>query len=43
MTRALSTQQLETLRDLGQALIAAAPPIAQATRPPTKTTARTTA
>jgi DNA-binding MarR family transcriptional regulator len=43
MTRALSTQQLETLRDLGQALIAAAPPVAQAIRPPTKTTARTTA
>jgi DNA-binding MarR family transcriptional regulator len=43
MTRALSTQQLETLRDLGRALIAAAPPIAQTTKPPTKTTAGKTA
>ena len=43
MTRALSTQQLETLRDLGQALIAAAPPIAQTTKPPTRTTPGKTA
>jgi DNA-binding MarR family transcriptional regulator len=42
MTRALTTEQLETLRDLGLALIAAAPPITHATRTATKPTARTT-
>lgn len=42
MTRALSTEQLETLRDLGLALLAAAPPVTRATRTPAKTAARTT-
>jgi DNA-binding MarR family transcriptional regulator len=36
MTRALGTQELETLRELGRALVAAAPPTTPAGKGPTK-------